>query len=475
MTRPTAAPTTLRQRLLRSLLIPLVTLAILGVLADYFQAHQLADDAYDQVLASTAIGLASRLELERDGDLKDHFPTGGGTLQQLKQSDTLFYAVFDAQHHLVVGMPELHGIAKPLPHLTEPYFHNEVLAGLALRVATYAYAGPEGHGTIVVAEPLHKREKAIAVIVKSIAWTNLLIVLFTLTVVYFAVRHALRPVDALSEQFEHREAKDLRPLSQTGVPGELRPLVDAANQLMRRLRESALSQEAFLSNTAHQLRTPLAGLQTQLELLSDELPTDAQARLVTARQAVSRLAHLTHQMLALARVAPHTQVDIAYAKVDLSELLEDVASICLDRALARDIDLGFDTAPDPISVTGSQWMLRELLTNLVDNAIAYTPPGGRVTVSCGQQQGAPYLAVDDTGPGIPETDRDKVFDRFYRGYHTTSTGSGLGLAIVREIAERHGATVELGAGSSGQGTCIRVRFQPDTAPHTALTLAQLTT
>jgi two-component system sensor histidine kinase TctE len=460
---PDSRTPTLRRRLLRSLLAPLLVLAVLGITADYFQARQLTNESYDQVLASTAIGLASRLELERDGDLQDHLPDSARSLQQLDEKAPFLYAVFNAKGVTVAGLAQLIGIAKAQAGPRHPYFHDEILQGVALRVATYAYDGPEGQGTIVVAETLDRRQQATKLLMKSTAWTSALMVAFTLTAVYFAVRHALRPLDALSQRFELRDAKDLQALSLDGVPGEARPLVIAANQLMARLKDAAVAQQGFLSNTAHQLRTPLAGLQTQLELLRDQPAPANNERLKQVFDAVQRLNHLTKQMLALARADAHAHVAHDLRSVDLCQLLEAAASACLDRALAKGIDLGFE--PSPASVIGSQWMLNELLVNLIDNAITYTPSNGRITVSCGLVNSAgsttpllPYLSVVDSGRGIALEDRDKVFDRFYRAPGTTETGTGLGLAIVREIANRHGARVELHEGPDGQGLCARVLF-----------------
>lgn len=450
---------TLRQRLLRSLLVPLTLLAAAGVIADHLQANRLANDSYDQVLASTAEGLASRLELERDGDLDTHLPPASPQVN----GDTLLYAVFDARGGLVAGMSALRDIAHPRAELTKPYFHDETLQGRALRVATYAYTGPEGRGTIVVAETPDRRLRAGHRLMLSTAWTNLLTVIFTLAVVYFAVRHALRPLDALSLQFEQREPRDMTPMPLTDVPGEMRPLVEAANGLMNRLSESARAQQAFVSNTAHQLRTPLAGLQTQLELLQAEVSPAEKPRAQALLQSTQRLGHLTHQLLALARSGPHALDAQPLQAMDLQDLLEDVASDCVDAALARHIDLGFE--PAQAKLLGSPWMLRELLLNLIHNAIAYTPEGGAVTVSCGSTpQGGAQLLVEDSGPGIPARERSRVFERFYRAAPTDQPGTGLGLAIVKEIADRHGATVTLGNATSGQGTRVEVQFVPREIP-----------
>lgn len=450
---------TLRRRLLRSLLVPLSALAIVGVLLDYVQANRLANESYDQVLATTATGLAARLELERDGDLLKHMPPTpdrGG-------EHGLLYAVFNAKGELVAGLPALRTIAHPVPGLVRPYFHDEQLDDRALRVATYAYAGPEGSGTIVVAESPDKRQQASRRLMQTNIWISLLSVVFTLVVVLLAIRHALKPLDELSERFEHREPGDMSPMPLDNTPGETRPLIQAANGLMTRLKESAEAQQAFVSNTAHQLRTPLAGLQTQLELLLKAAPASLQPRTQSLLQSTQKLSRLTHQLLALARSSPQAQHLQPFEPLALTSLFEDVASTCLDQALARHIDLGFE--PAEATVLGSPWMLRELLLNLVDNAIAYTPEGGRVTVSCGVDKAGAgaYLSVTDNGPGIPVPQRERVFERFYRAAADQS-GTGLGLAIVKEIADRHGASVKVQAGEDQRGTHITVSFPTQGKP-----------
>lgn len=234
------------------------------------------------------------------------------------------------------------------------------------------------------------------------------------------------------------------------------------NLLFELLREAAAAQQRFLADAAHQLRTPLAGLQTQIELVAAEGQfSEHGERLARINEATDRINHLVTQLLTFARAEPSTTATQSFQVVPLHELVEESASIFIDRALARNIDLGFDIAP--ARCAGIRWMLREALGNLIDNALRYTPAGGSVTVSSGLRDGRPYLTVVDNGPGIPEAERGRVCDRFYRIPGASGDGCGLGLAIVREIAQLHGGELEL-ADASGGGLHVALRFPARSSP-----------
>lgn len=235
------------------------------------------------------------------------------------------------------------------------------------------------------------------------------------------------------------------------------PLVKAINGLISDLRISAAAQQAFLANAAHQIRTPLAGVQTQLELAVEEVPVEFRARIAQSRDATRRLGHLAHQLLALARSGADANIVHEWRRVDLAALLEEVTPEFLDLALARGIDLGIEA--QPVSVSGSHWLLRELLGNLLDNAIRYSVAGCRVTARCGRDEaGQVWLEVEDDGPGIPDQERELVFQRFYRGGAKQPDGAGLGLAIVHEVADRHGAAITFEQPSGNTGTRLRLSF-----------------
>jgi two-component system sensor histidine kinase TctE len=208
------------------------------------------------------------------------------------------------------------------------------------------------------------------------------------------------------------------------------------------------------------LRTPLAGLQTQIELLQDDPQAQPlRARLTGLLDGTRRLAHTSNQLLALARAEPSAAVVADFRAVDLRDLAEDAVAQQFDAALRRRIDLGVEASA--ARVTGSAWLLRELLANLVDNALAYTPAEGRVTVRCGHAPDAsqrPFIEVEDDGPGIAESERERVLERFYRAPGTPGDGCGLGLAIVHEIARAHHADVHISGGPQQRGTRVRVVF-----------------
>jgi two-component system sensor histidine kinase TctE len=241
------------------------------------------------------------------------------------------------------------------------------------------------------------------------------------------------------------------------VPIEVQPLVNALNNLFDTVRAAAHSQQQFLANAAHQLRTPLTGIIAQLELLARD-PAGAAIReqLLDLHQGSRRLAHTANQLLALARAEPTANTQEQFHQLDLAALAGDGVADHLDRSLAEQIDLGADA--QPARVFGSAWLLRELLANLIDNALSYTPPGGNVTVRCGRVGAGAFLEVEDDGPGIPADERARVRERFYRLPGSRGNGCGLGLAIVEEIARAHEARLSLDDGPGGRGTRVRIEF-----------------
>lgn len=463
---------TLRGRLTLFLAAPLVLLTILSVLVNYRLSLGPANEAYDRALASSAVALAELVGVRR-GHLNLDLPPSAEALLRTDQLDQVFFAVIDSEGKLVAGDP---GLAR-LPDILPPQdsdsadtenggyagsveFHDAILAEQKVRIASLRATGPAGSAVILVAETIRKRELAATHTVAAVFFSDLVLLISTLLTVFFGVRLALTPLDDLGASLSRRRPADLRPLSDSAVPGEAKPLVGAINHMMANVRHAHEAQQAFLSNAAHQLRTPIAGLQTQLELALDRLPEEERPRIERLLTSSRRLSRLTSQMLALARSSPEADLGHEFQPVDLAALCEAAASDFLDAALARNIDLGFETASAPVS--GSPWLLRELLSNLLDNAITYTREGGHVTVRCGvAAEGAPFLEVQDNGPGIPEEIREKIFDRFFRAPSHGEPGTGLGLAIVREAVERHGATITLAEPADGSGgVCFRVEFPP---------------
>jgi len=270
----------------------------------------------------------------------------------------------------------------------------------------------------------------------------------------------LRPLAALQREIHNRSHRDLRPLAEHTVPGEVRALVHAMNDLLARLNEAMSAQQRFIADAAHQLRTPLAGLKTQAELaLRQQEPDEIRHTLQHLNTATGRTTHLVNQLLSLARAEPGAHRALALQALNLSDLARDTTTEWVPRAIERNIDLGFDgTTPATAGIEGDTLMIREMLGNLLDNAIRYTRSGGQVTVRVAAKRNAVELSVEDNGPGIPPAEREHVFERFHRVLGSGAEGCGLGLAIVREIAQSHNAEIRLGPGAGGAGTLVTVAF-----------------
>jgi len=447
----------LRARLVLGLLFPLLCLLLLSVVADYRNALGLAGEMADQSLTAVAVALASRLEREdQDERIEVDLPPAADQILRSDQVDTVRYAVVGAGDRLIAGDTHLVPLAGTIG-IGAPKLSDLRMDGQRWRMVRYPYASPRLQATVVVIRTTHRRDQSASRILGLVIWPNVLLIAAAVGLVFLGVRFALRPLDRLGAEIAQRDPNDLRALPEAAVPFETLPLIRAMNGLLEHVRAAGRAQQAFLSNAAHQLRTPLAGLQTQLELARGEAPAGMRPRLERMLDSTRRLGHFTRQMLSLARASREAAGAVAQAPVDLAALLEETATEMLDRAIAADIDLGFELSA--AQVMGTEWMLRELIANLVDNALRYTPAGGVVTARCGTTaDGGAQLSVEDNGPGIPASERIRVFERFYRAAGAAGSGNGLGLAVVREVAERHGARVTIAEGGDGRGTRVLVEF-----------------
>ena len=275
--------------------------------------------------------------------------------------------------------------------------------------------------------------------------------------IWLGVGTGLRPLESLSRAVGKRRPAAMAPIDETGLPGELRPLGASLNGLLARLSDALSAQRRFTADAAHELRTPLAALTLQLDLARRSgTPGELVASLADLEAGVARASHVVEQLMTLTRVEPEA-LALQKSRCDLVAIAKDAIVARASLAERKKIDLGLARA-EVASVDGDPAALAILLSNLVDNALRYTPPGGRIDVSVSCPDGVPVLEVADTGPGIPAAERERVFDRFYRGAHADEPGSGLGLSIVKRIADAHGATIALGAPASGSGLVVRVRF-----------------
>jgi two-component system sensor histidine kinase TctE len=455
MSRAPDSAISIRRRLLIFLLPPLTALMLAGVFVNYRAAMLFVRAAYDQRLADAAVALSGRVSVV-GSEARVNLTTGAQppSRAELAGPGALYYSI-TAAGRLLAGNPQL-----PLAPAgsTNPAFVDAVLGARELRIASYRLHTTAGTVTVTVAEPSSSRAGPGHFILASTWLIDFIQVDVTLLLVWIAVHFGLKPLLAVRRQIEARSPRELRPLDVAAVPAEVRPLVDALNLLFELLREVARSQQQFVADTAHQLRTPIAGLLGHLDLLMRE-PAAAplSGRLAALQEGMSRLAHSANQLLALARTDPAGALAEPFQSIELKTLVERVVELNVDRAAARDIDIGADARP--AGVTGGARLIEDLLGNLVDNAIHYTPAGGHVTVRSGiTPQGKPYLEVEDDGSGIPEAERALVRQRFYRVPGSPGQGCGLGLAIVDEIARLHGAVLTIETGASGRGTRMTVQF-----------------
>ena len=335
-----------------------------------------------------------------------------------------------------------------------------VVAGEAWVVRTRVF----GHGVFQAAQRISARREMAAESALRILLTMLALLLITAALLVVALRRGLRPLDVSARAVAARSESSLEPVPTDAVPREILPLVSAVNGLLRRLDTALAAQREFLADAAHELRSPATALRLQLQLL--ERSTDDATRTAALRElkaGVDRSQRLIEQLLQVARSGTDGE-PMRRAAVDLGALARAVVARLSVNADAGGIDLGAD-APDGVVADGDADQLTVLMNNLVENALRYTPAGGTVDVGVGRIDGRPVLRVSDDGPGIPEGDRARVFERFHRGTQTVpaapgSVGSGLGLAIVQAIAERHGARVSLHTASTGHGLEVRVVFAP---------------
>ncbi|MGA3158296.1 MAG: sensor histidine kinase N-terminal domain-containing protein [Steroidobacteraceae bacterium] len=448
---------TIQRRLVLLLAPAFALLMLLAALIDYRIAVVATRTTYDQALDGAARATAALLSTE--GGMLRFLPptqlrpgaTGAG-------ENSLIYVITGPDGKLIAGstlLPEAMSSGNPA-------FADINYAGRSLRVATLRVMTPAGAAHVTVAEPTALRSQALHTMLIGdllVDFVELNAVLLLLSIgIYFS----LRPVRALGAQVEGRSPREFQPFAEADLPGEVRPLILAVNRLLDLLNDASHAQQRFIADAAHQLRTPLAGLLAQLELLLAKPAAAAlKSELISVHRAIQHVAHSANQLLSLARAEPLATLPGHFVPNALEERVAQVVERNLDRADLAGIDLGAEAVP--AAVLGDAWLLDDLLNNLVDNALIYTPRGGRVTVRCGVQAEGPFLEVEDNGPGIPLAERQRVRERFYRSAGSPGSGSGLGLAIVDEIARVHGAQLAILSGSGARGSRMRIQFAAQAA------------
>ncbi len=457
---PESEHASLRRQLLSSLLAPIVLVTLISAVVTYYYAFNFANLAYDYALFDSAFDIGRQTRVI-DGRVRVDLPSAALDMLESDKHDRIYYMVSDAKGAFVTGHRGLPAPDEQAPP-GKPVYYDGNYRGSPVRVAALysQVTGDTGDHPvlILVAETLNKRRTLATEVLLGMLLPELLLIALIGALVWFGIDRGLRPLAALQKEIGSRSHRDLSALPEQNAPGEVRALIRAMNDLLARLASALSAQQRFIADAAHQLRTPLAGIKTQTELaLRQRDPGEVHHTLLQLNTATEQTAHLVNQLLTLARAEPGSGRVQVLQPLDLAELARNTTTEWVPRALARDIDLGFDGASAAM-IEGDTFLIREMLGNLLDNAIRYTHRGGRVTARVAAADDHVLLEVEDNGPGIPAAERERVFERFHRVLGTGAEGCGLGLAIVREIAQCHNADTRLTAGPQDAGTRVSVVF-----------------
>lgn len=461
----------LHRHLLLWLLLPQLVLWAAAAFVTYNLAARYADQVIDAAQYTASKALARQIKPIGNGLLID-FPRAAQDILEADPDDRVYYTVSTPPGQFILGNRKLPPPPQiDAPRLGQPYFYNATMteAGreMPLRVAaqylSYGEADRPQLMLVQIARGRASREQlAQRMLVDTALPLSVLVALMSM-IVWAGIRAGLAPLARMRALVEDRAPNDLAPLELEAAPREVHALAKAINSLLATVHHSVSAQRRFVSDAAHQLRTPLAGLKSQTELALAEAGDPAlKARLQRVHESATRSAHLVNQLLTLARAEPESTLAQGRSRIDLVRLAAEPAAELVPRARQAGIDLGFeDEVGAPLPVLGNALLLREALVNLIDNALRYAGRGARVTVRVRSLGGQAQVEVEDDGPGIAPADRERVFRRFARAT-SQGDGCGLGLAIVREIVERHAGSVSL-EGHAPRGLRVLVRL-PLAAP-----------
>lgn len=447
-------PPSLRYLLLRRLLPAMLAMLVAGASIAYWVALHSANLAYDRSLLNTALAVSEQARIV-EGQPALQLTSQSQSILLADRHDSIHYSLRNTKGEVFSGDHLPHPNDALLARLREEgrVFYDSQWNGKPIRIAALL-TETEGIELLVLAgETQNKRNSIVRDISLGMLLPEFLLIAATLFLVGVGVTSGLAPLTGLQRQLAGRSQADLSPIA-ADVPEEMQPLVVEINSLLHRLKHSLDSQRHFISDAAHQLRTPVAALQTQVEVALRQPDEARQGYLESIQLATRRLSHLISQLLALARAEPSQSAPLPL--LNLESIVHEVAEIWLPQAIAKNVDLGFELAP--VCVAGNRLLLTELLNNLVENALRHTPSGGSITVSCGGDGKVAWLTVEDSGAGIPPTEREKVFERFYQPADSDSDGCGLGLAIVKAIVRQHGGNVECSESASLGGARLEIRL-----------------
>ncbi len=466
------------------LLVPQLVLWAGAAVMSYQVAARYANLAIDRSLYQSSRALGRQVKPTGSGFLID-LPRAARDIIESDPDDQVYYMVSAPPGQFILGNkalpqpPAVLRLPTGQPPSDEPRFYDDQIrvsgVKMPLRVvALYLSWGEPGQSQtmlVQVAKSRVSRDALAGRILGDIALPLVVLVLLMSLIVWASLRAGLAPLARLQQAVRDRQPGDLAPIRLGPVPEEIEVLTAALNGLLTTVQDSVASQRRFISDAAHQLRTPLAGLKSQTELaLKATADPELKARLNRVHESATRSAHLVSQLLTLARAEPESANAMGRSRFDLRRLVSELTAEMVPRALQAGVDLGLAESDDhadgeaaeppspltPLTLLGNALLMREAVFNVIDNAIRYAGQGSEVTVSVGCDEQEMFVLVDDTGPGLDAAHHEAVFQRFFRATHE-GTGCGLGLAIVKEIVERHGGRVGLSS-REPHGLQVRLSF-----------------
>lgn len=410
--------------------------------------------AYDISLLNDALGLSKQVEMQQ-GRMNINLPMAVHQMLQANSEDHEIYAAWDATGQLFSGSPKL-ALPKELPVMGSHVFQDIYLDGEKNRAVVLHEKIGEKDYFIAVSQTMHGRNRLTDSIVASILIPEALFVLVSLAVIFWGVRKGLSPVMLLRDKIASRSSANLQPIDEPSTPAELAPIIHGTNELLANLATAFAGHRRFIADAAHQLRTPLASLSSQIEVALSNPSKNVDELLHQLLATARRTTHLANQLLSLARLEHTEQSMCEVEAVELKEIFLDAAADIVILAARKKVELDFNL--QPCRIEGSRLMLRELLVNLLDNAVRYTQPGGKAAVILQADAQGIVLTVEDNGTGVPPEELGKLGTPFHRLASPQSEGCGLGLAIVREIARLHKADVHFSQGAEGHGLRVSIKF-----------------
>jgi len=455
----------IRKQLLLWLLIPLLSLSAFSSIAAFYIGENLARSIYDRELVNSADSVVARVK--NDGDkIKVDLPQAALSILRHNNRDEFYFQILKQSGQLLAGHDFL-----PNPKFDQldpnPQFRFFKLKDRQLRAVAFtfpiSYATADQvikneHLVIQVAETRNTRKELTHQIAVTVLVSQFILIACALAAVWFGVRRGLSPLARVEAAVNARSPGDLGML-EVDEPNEIKSLVTALNNLLKQLSDDVEMQKRFIANAAHQLRTPIAGLGAY-SALARKLAKDEESKEVLSEldAGITRMGKVVGRLLMLARSEPGASSTRKMSVLDLNSVVSEVTATKVPDAIQEKIELEFHSTSEPALIYGDPNGIEELALNLIENSILYTPPGGMVLIEVAVRNGTTTLSVEDNGPGIPQEERDKIFERFYRLPGTEKSGTGLGLAIVKEVVSSHKAKIDVLSGSSGHGAVFKVSF-----------------